>query len=83
LLKAIAFPKTHSITTLLKLLEQAGINIPDDLYESVILTEYAVTMRYPGEYKPVTEEEYNEALLIAQKVLDFVAVKFNQNSIFL
>lgn len=32
-------------------------------------TVYAVMSRYPGEYEPITEDEYCEALRIAESVL--------------
>lgn len=59
------FPKTHSIGMLLKLIEETGIEIPDDINRSKILTDYAVDTRYPGMYEPVSEEEYKEALNLA------------------
>ena len=38
----------------------------------VILNDYAVETRYPGEYEPVTEVEYFEAVDIASKVIQWV-----------
>ena len=35
------FPKTHSIGMLLKLIEETGVEIPDDINRSKILTGYA------------------------------------------
>ncbi len=59
------FPKTHSIGMLLKFIEETGVEIPDDINRSKILTDYAVDTRYPGMYEPVSEGEYKEALKLA------------------
>ena len=32
------------------------------------LSEYATKTRYPGEYEPLTGDDFKEALLIAKKV---------------
>jgi len=65
------FPKTHSIGMLLKLIEETGVEIPDDINRSKILTGYAVDTRYPGMYEPVSEEEYKEALNLAVEVFEW------------
>lgn len=61
-------PHTHSIALLLETLEKNRIPVPDDIKSSIDLTEYAVHTRYPGLYEPVTEEEYREALAMAECV---------------
>jgi HEPN domain-containing protein len=58
------FPKTHSIGMLLKLIEETGVEISDDINRSKILTDYAVDTRYPGMYEPVSEEEYKRLFII-------------------
>lgn len=65
------FPKTHSIGMLLKLVEETGVEIPDDINRSKILTDYAVDTRYPGMYEPVSEGEYKEALKLAVGVFEW------------
>ena len=65
------FPKTHSIGMLLKLIEETGVEIPDDINRSKILTDYAVDTRYPGMYEPVSAEEYKEALNLAARVFEW------------
>ena len=59
---------THSIALLVSKLEEKGIDIPDFVKESVILSDYAVQTRYPGNYEPVTKEDYKQALHLAQQV---------------
>ncbi|GAB6172482.1 HEPN domain-containing protein [Paradesulfitobacterium aromaticivorans] len=70
----INIPKTHSISYLLQLIEKNGtIRIPRDLNEASILTDYAVTTRYPGDWEPVSAEEYTQAVYLAQKVYQWVS----------
>ena len=59
---------THSIALLVSKLADKGVVIPDFVKESVILSDYAVQTRYPGNYEPVTIEDFKQALQLAQKV---------------
>jgi HEPN domain-containing protein len=65
--KGIPIPKSHSIRMLLDLLSKE-IEIPEEIEEAAILTDYAVISRYPGDVEPVDELEYQEAVQIAQNV---------------
>lgn len=71
----VDFPYTHDLADLLTLVEQSGQQVPEDLKRVVILTDYAVESRYPGLTEPVTEEEYKEALSLAEDVLGWVRQK--------
>lgn len=73
----IVFPKTHSIDYLLELLEKDNIIIPDNVTKAKILTDFAVETRYPGDYEPVEEEEYEEALKIGKNVIQWISNEFN------
>ena len=75
-----SFPKTHSIGILLKLVEEAGVEIPRNINQAKLLTAYAVDVRYPGDYEPVSKEEYKEALKIAKDVFEWVdnIIKFKE-----
>ena len=64
----IKFRFVHDIGELLFTLEQNNIRVPDEIKESVILTYYAVETRYPSPIEPVNEEEYKEAVKLAEKV---------------
>jgi len=44
----IDFPKTHNIKVILDILK-TKVTIPEEINRSSILTDYAVTARYPGE----------------------------------
>jgi len=65
------FPKVHSFVVLLKILGE-HVKIPLNIHEVTDLSDYAVQGRYPGSYTPVTEDEYNRAVSIAQDTLDWV-----------
>jgi HEPN domain-containing protein len=67
------FPWTHSIARLLDLISEAGIEIPEEVERVIDLTDYAVEARYPGERELVSEEEYEEALKLAEAVFDWVS----------
>jgi HEPN domain-containing protein len=67
----IDFPRTHSIRRLLDLLP-ADLNVPESIQETASLTDYAVLTRYPGDLEPVDEEEYQEAIRLAETVLSWV-----------
>ena len=64
----IPFPRTHHIGTLLDLLPQ-NIAPPHEIQDSAILTDYAVISRYPEDVEPVMEEEYEEAVRLAEIVI--------------
>ncbi len=64
----IAFPKTHNIGTLIELLPET-ILVPKDVQDSTILTDYAVSARYPGVIEPVTDSEHNQAIQMAENVM--------------
>jgi HEPN domain-containing protein len=68
----IPFPRTHAIEVLLDLLKTQGQTVPENVDEALILTEYAVQTRYPGEWEPVTKKESQKALDLATLVLSWV-----------
>jgi len=66
--RLISFPRTHNIRSLIDLLPE-GLSIPEEAKGAAMLTDYAVMARYPGDFEPVTEEEYIDALQIAEAVV--------------
>ena len=70
--RGIEIQKTHSLVTLLDLLEGAGLTIPSKVKDADELTLYAVGTRYPGLEEEVDEEEYGVALRQAQAVVEWV-----------
>ena len=72
------FPYTHDIADLLTLLEKHGEIIPEPIREAGRLTRYAVGTRYPGVTEPITEEEYQEAVHIAETVLEWAEEQISE-----
>jgi HEPN domain-containing protein len=57
---------------LLTLVQQAGQSVPDQVKKAAQLTRFAVFTRYPGIARPVSREEYEQALMIAEEVTQWV-----------
>ncbi|MEW5822633.1 MAG: HEPN domain-containing protein [Cyanobacteriota bacterium] len=68
----IEFYKTHNIGELFKILMKNNISIPEYILDSAVLTRYAVTTRYPGDIIMVTEQEYKEAIEMAETIFYWV-----------
>ena len=68
----IDFPYTHVVEALLDLLAAAGVDVPPEVDEAVVLTQYAVQARYPGVWGPVTQSEAGFALRVAGWVYAWV-----------
>lgn len=66
------FEKIHSISKLLKQVEDFGIMVPEEIKETSELSVYAVSTRYPGDYEPVSETEFKEALGMAEKAVKWI-----------
>jgi len=67
--RGVRFPYVHDLEELLRLLQQSGEPIPPQIREAEQLTGYAVEARYPGLAEPVSREEYQEAVALAEKVV--------------
>jgi len=67
--RGIHFPKTHDLVDLLTLYQQHGGEVPDDIQQAGILTGYAVESRYPGLSEDVSTDEYQRAVVLAQRVV--------------
>ncbi|MBF0408815.1 MAG: HEPN domain-containing protein [Candidatus Riflebacteria bacterium] len=63
-------PRAHNIRTFLDKIS-CVIDIPADVDESVALTDYAVSARYPDYLEKVSDDEYDQAVELAQRVLDW------------
>jgi HEPN domain-containing protein len=66
-LNDIEFSRTHQISTLLALVP-ASIRPVLTPQEQDLLTEYAVTTRYPGDYDPISHEEARQAVQLARRL---------------
>jgi HEPN domain-containing protein len=69
----IRFPYTHDVAKLISLVKEAGIPWPEGLDQAADLTEYASETRYPGSVEPVSEEDYRQAVAIAEQILTWSA----------
>ncbi len=63
---SVSVPRTHNIGTLIDLLEEY-IDIPESIGDVAILTEYAVSSRYPTFSEPVDRNDYELALQLADR----------------
>lgn len=70
-LHRVAFPKTHALAELLTLVARVGVEVPAHVREATLLTPYAVEARYPGLWEEVTPEDHQEALRVAQHVVEW------------
>lgn len=66
-----SFPYVHDLARLLTLVEQSGQDVPAEVRQAAMLTRYAVTARYPGVTEPVTQDEYEGAVAIAEDVVQW------------
>ena len=67
--KNVAFPYVHDLAELLTRVEETGLEIPGSVRQAPRLTRYAIASGCPSAIEPVTEEEYLEALGIADEVV--------------
>jgi len=65
----VDFPYIHDIAELLTLLEANGEEIPATVKTAERLTRFAVFTRYPGMASVIRQEEYEEAVKVAEEVL--------------
>jgi HEPN domain-containing protein len=62
---------THDLRDLLEIFEAEGIALPEDLKEVDVLTPFAVESRYPGYWEVITDQDVNEAITLAEKVVEW------------
>lgn len=67
--RQVDFPRTHQIGELLTLLKEAGHDVPGAAWRAQALSNYAVATRYPSSEEPVTDEEWREAVAMAEDVV--------------
>ena len=67
----VRFPFIHDITALLALIEQSGTSVPEPVRAAGRLTRFAVVTRYPSIAEPVTQEDYEGAVAIAETVVSW------------
>ena len=70
--RSLEFPYVHDLTRLVTLLQEEGQPVPDEVKEAGRLTRYTVFTRYPGVGDPVTEDDHERAVAIAERVVEWV-----------
>jgi HEPN domain-containing protein len=73
------YPRKHSLSLLLEKL-QIFVAVPEEIKEVVELSDYAVQARYPGDYYPVSQDEYDRAVELAQRVLSWAEEQVYRSS---
>lgn len=73
LFSKVDFPLTHDLQELIDILENAGIELPSEFMDIGKLTPYAVETRYPGYLEDITDNDVDEAVKLAEKVLKWAA----------
>lgn len=68
----VEFSKTHDILSLLTLAKELRPSLAEFEALAESLTPYAVIYRYPGEFLGPDEEEFWQALEMAQRIYDAV-----------
>ena len=69
LAQGMDIPKTHSLIHLMDILEAQGVEIPKNVRDADILTQYAVQSRYPSLMEEIDRSEYRDALKLAAHVV--------------
>ncbi len=67
----VLFPYVHDLKRLLNVLASHGLRIPKYVWLAEELTPFAVEARYPGHAPPVTTRQYQRALRIAKRVVQW------------
>ncbi len=80
--REFAFPYTHDLAKLIKLLEATGETIPEKVRDADQLTVFAVMTRYPpfDEGESVTDDDYVAAVAIAEAVVAWAAVRIRPDA---
>ncbi|HPO13015.1 MAG TPA: HEPN domain-containing protein [Candidatus Hydrogenedentes bacterium] len=63
--KQVEFPKTHNIEQLLDIIATCNSSLALSLHQAIILTDYAVEARYPGNLPELTPKEAAGAVGLA------------------
>jgi len=77
--KAVDYPYVHDLGRLLALVRDSKVSFPDTVREAVRLTRYA-TARYPTPAEPVTQEEFEVAVMHARHVVEWARTLLTERS---
>ncbi|MGA2093518.1 MAG: HEPN domain-containing protein [Sedimentisphaerales bacterium] len=68
----VEFPKTHDIDELLDLAARADNKLAESLRDTIVLTNYSVDARYPGDMPDMSADDAQQAIKLAEKVRNSV-----------
>lgn len=68
----IAFRKNHDLEELLNLIAAKDHELAEFLRDVIVLSDYAVGIRYPSDFHGLTLEEVQHALALARKVREAI-----------
>jgi HEPN domain-containing protein len=68
----IEFPKTHNIALLRQLIAQVDQALAEHLAPADALTPYGVEFRYPGDFAPLSRDQGEQALKLAEQTRDLI-----------
>lgn len=69
------FPKIHDLVNLLKLCARIDKDLLQFLESANTISQYYLVTRYPLEYPPASKKEAQEALGLAQEIINFIKTK--------
>ena len=69
--QGVTVPRTHALAELLTRVGKTGVEMPAEIQEATLLTPYAVEARYPGLWEEVTAADHQEAVRVAQRVVEW------------
>ena len=65
------FRYTHNLGFLIDELRGSGVRVPEYIDDAAELTKWAWEARYPGPLEPASEAEYQRALALAERVVEW------------
>ena len=74
------FPKTHDLEQIVEIIEDQGVASPAELNKVLEFTPFATQGRYPGFDEAITEEEIEESLAMAERVLEWAKQEVAKSS---
>ena len=66
--RQVEFPKTHDIDELLDLIAPTDNRLSETLRDVIVLTNYGVDVRYPGDSPSMTGSDAQQAIQMAERV---------------
>jgi HEPN domain-containing protein len=80
IVRGAIFPPIHDLAGLLTILGQNDEAIPPAIADAARLTRFAASTRYPGVAEPVTVEEHQRAVAIAEAVVTWADERVGEGS---